>query len=80
MIKITTTDLKTNLGKYLALAEQEDIVITRSGKSVVKISGIKQDKVKDIESLFGVVPWNGEDIDIKQVKSERLAKKYESLD
>ena len=80
MIQITATDFKANLGKYLALAEREDVVITKSGKSVVKLSGIKQDKVKDIESLFGIIPWNGEDIDVKQFKEERLAKKYESLD
>jgi prevent-host-death family protein len=79
MLQITATDFKTNLGKYLALAEQEDIIITKSGKSVVKLSGIKQDKETEIESLFGIIPWNGEDIDIKKVKTERLAKKYESL-
>jgi len=80
MIQITATDFKANLGKYLALAEREDIVITKSGKSVVKLSGVKQDKVKDMESLFGIIPWNGEDIDLKQVKAERLMAKYESLD
>jgi len=79
MIQITATDFKANFGKYLKQAEREDIVITKSGKSVVKLSGIKQDKVKDIESLFGIIPWDGEDIDIKQLKAERLAKKYESL-
>lgn len=80
MIQITATDFKANLGKYLALAEREEIIITKSGKSIVKLSGIKQDKVKDMESLFGIVPWNGEDIDIKKLRSERLMKKYESLD
>jgi len=80
VIQITATDFKANLGKYLALAEREDIVITKSGKSVVKLSGVKQDKVKDMESLFGIIPWNGEDIDLKQVKAERLMAKYESLD
>lgn len=79
MIQITATDLKSNLGKYLALAEREDVIITKSGKSIAILSGIKQDKVKDMESLFGIVPWNGEDIDIKKCKAERLAKKYESL-
>ena len=79
MIQITATDFKANFGKYLSHAEREDIVITKSGKSVVKLTGIKQDKVKDIESLFGIIPWDGKDIDIKQLKAERLAKKYESL-
>jgi prevent-host-death family protein len=80
MLQITATDLKANLGKYLSLAQKEEIVITKSGKSVVMLSAIKQDKVKAIESLFGVVQWNGEDNDIKQTKAERLIKKYESLD
>ena len=78
MLQITATEFKADLGKYIALAEREDVVITKSGKSIVKITGIKQDKVKDIESLFGCVPWDGEDIDIKQFKAERLTKKYEN--
>ena len=31
-MSITATELKTNLGKYLMLAEKEDIYITRNGK------------------------------------------------
>ena len=80
MRQVTATEFKANFGKYTELAEREDILITKSGKSVLKVSAVKQDKVKDMESLFGVVPWNGEDIDIKQIKAERLAKKNESLD
>jgi len=80
MLQITATELKANLSKYLTLAEREDVVITKSGKSVAKIIGITQDKVNDIESLFGCIPWNGEEIDIKQFKAERLSKKYESID
>ena len=80
MIQITATDFKANFGKYLALVEQEDIIITKSGKGIVKLSSVKPDKVKDMESLFGIIPWDGVDIDDKQFKSERLAKKYESRD
>ena len=35
---ITATELKNNLGKYLLLAETEDIFITRNGKVVAKLS------------------------------------------
>ncbi len=80
MIQITATDFKANFGKYLALAEREDIEITKSGKTVYKLSLVKPDKVKDMESLFGSIPWDGEDIDVKKIKAERLAEKYESLD
>ena len=80
MLQITATDFKTNFGKYLTLAEQENILITKSGKSVVMLSGIKTDKVSDMKSLFGSVPYNGEAIDPKAYKAERLVKKYENLD
>jgi len=79
MLQITATDFKANFGKYLSLVELEDIVIIKNGKSIAKLSGVKQDKVKEIESLFGIVPWNGMKTDIKKLKAERLAKKYESL-
>ena len=42
---ITATELKTNLGKYLMLAETEDIYITRNGKVVAKLSNPYQDRV-----------------------------------
>ena len=35
-MSITATELKSNLGKYLKLAENEDIFITRNGKVVAK--------------------------------------------
>ena len=37
-MSITATELKSNLGKYLMLAETEDIYITRNGKVVAKLS------------------------------------------
>ena len=37
-MSITATELKINLGKYLMLAETEDIYITRNGKVVAKLS------------------------------------------
>jgi prevent-host-death family protein len=80
MTQVTATEFKANFNKYLSLAEREDVVITKSGKSIVTLSRFKQSKVKRMESLFGIVPWDGKDIDIKQLKAERLAQKYESLD
>ena len=37
-MSITATELKTNLGKYLQLAESEDILITKNGKVVAMLS------------------------------------------
>ena len=50
---ITATELKTNLGKYLILAETEDIYITRNGKVVAKLSNPYQDKTFKFTGLKG---------------------------
>lgn len=55
-MSITATELKTNLGKYLMLAETEDIYITRNGKVVAKLSNPYQDRVDVAKSLFGILP------------------------
>ncbi len=52
---ITATDLRENLGKYLSLAENEDIYITRNGKLVAKLTNPKLDRVVMAKSLFGVL-------------------------
>ena len=55
-MSITATELKLNLGKYLKLAEDEDIYITRNGKIVAKLSNPNADRVKMAKSLLGVIP------------------------
>jgi len=76
MIQITTTDLKANLSKYLALVGREDIHITQNG---LDIAVLIAPKTKNwVDELTGIIP--AEDIDIKQMRMERLVAKYESLD
>ena len=66
---ITATELKTNLGKYLILAETEDIYITRNGKVVAKLSNPYQDRVDVAKSLFGVL---SNDMTLEEAREERL--------
>ena len=70
-MSITATELKTNLSKYLMLAEKEDIYITRNGKVVAKLTNPYQDRVDMAKSLFGVLPA---DITLEESKKERLNK------
>jgi prevent-host-death family protein len=37
-MRVNTTDLQNAFGKYLSLAEKEDIIITKNGKSVAKLT------------------------------------------
>lgn len=68
-MSITATELKKNLGKYLALARSEDIYITRNGTVVAKLSNPNQDRVDMARSLFGILPA---DVTLEDARQERL--------
>jgi len=68
-MSITATELKMNLGKYLLMAETEDIYITRNGKIIAKLSNPNQDRVDMAKSLFGIIPA---DITLEVAREERL--------
>ncbi len=66
---ITDTEFKMNFGKYLMLAETEDIYITKNGKVVAKLTNPNQDRVDIANSLFGILPA---DISVEDARNERL--------
>lgn len=70
-MSITATELKLNLGKYLRLAESEDIFITRNGKVVAKLSNPNADRVEMARSLLGIIPA---DITQEEARAERTSK------
>ncbi len=70
-MSITATELKLNLGKYLQLAESEDIYITRNGRVVAKLTNPYQNRVDAVKSLLGVLPA---DISLEEARDERLSK------
>ena len=70
---ITASEFSSNLDKYLALAENEDIYISRNGKVSVKLVSSRQDKVEAMQSLLGCIPA---DITLEDAKEERLRQKY----
>ena len=70
---ITSTELKANLGKYLDLANTQDITITRVGKESLKLVNPNRDKIKVLRSLVGIVPTDV-DTDLDSIREERLSK------
>lgn len=70
-MSITATELKNNLGKYLLIAEKEDIYITRNGRVVAKLTAPYQNKLDTVEELFGSIP---SDITFEEAMNERLDK------
>ena len=78
-MQIALSDLKVNVGKYVDLAETEEIIITKYGKPAAKIVRFDKvpwylksipEKVTSVEQLFGTLP---DDIDLDDVKAGRLA-------
>ena len=68
-MSITATELKKNLGKYLALSSTEDIYITRNGKVVAMLSNPFRDRVDMAKSLFGILPA---DVTLEEFRDKRL--------
>ena len=79
-MQIALSDLKINVGKYIDLADTEDIIITKYGKPAAKIVRFDKTpwylrevpkKITSIEQLFGTLPG---DVDLDDVRTERLTK------
>jgi prevent-host-death family protein len=77
---IALSDLKVNVGRYIDLAETEDVIITKYGKPAAKIVRFDKEpwylkrmpeKIASVEQLFGTLP---NDIDLDDIRMERLSK------
>ena len=80
-MQVTVTAFKSNLDKYLNLAETEDIWITKNGKIYRKLVNPNFSNVAAFSgALAGLLPA---DYDRKAIREERLAEmmeKYAALD
>ena len=66
---VSSTDMQNNFGKYLELASEQEIVITKNGLPVARLLGMKGTVSFLSDRLVGLVP---RDIDEDSAKSERL--------
>ena len=68
---VTATEFKTNFGKYLDLITQEDIFITRNGKTIAKVVNPHTSAVDSLRGMLKDIP---SDIDLDSLREERLSK------
>ena len=54
------------------LSVQEDIYITKNGRTIAKLTNPNQSRVDTAKSLFGILPQGA---DIEEAREERLAAK-----
>lgn len=77
-MQVALSELKINVGKYVDIAEREDVYITRNGKQVAKLVGINRDRVADMKSLFGIAKLPSEydnptyDPNYEKLRDERV--------
>jgi prevent-host-death family protein len=67
---ITTTEVQNNFGKYLKLAVEEDIIITRNGKKIARLSkyeGKEKEQTKVKEKIHSY-NYNGIEVSYEEFK------------
>lgn len=69
MTQISVSELKTNAGKYVTMAQTQDILITKNGKLIARLTTAKPDKVAAAKALFGILP---SDVNADEAREERL--------
>ena len=69
-MKIAATEFKSNFGYYLKLVEKEDILITKNGKTVARMSNPRISAVDKLNGILkGKIP---EDADRRWIREARL--------
>ena len=72
MTQISVSELKTNAGKYVTMAKDQDIQITKNGKIVAKLVTAKPDKKAAFQHLMSLFPEGGLDLDPEKIREERI--------
>ena len=73
MTQVSVSELKTNAGKYVTMAQDQDILITKNGKVVAKIVSAKPDKRAAwgrLTDIFKDIQLS--DAEIESAREERL--------
>lgn len=78
---VNATEFKTRVGKYLEIVDKEEVVITRNGREVAKLVPITKKGTPNADFLYGLLADSEEkDMTKKQIRGERVNKKYGNID
>lgn len=67
---VNSTEVQNNFGKYLDLASDQEIVITRNGLPIARLVGVKSSISFLSDRLVGLVPA---DVNEESARNERLS-------
>lgn len=71
---VTSTEFKLNLGRYLDLVSQEEIIITKNGRRIAKLVPDEEDLISVAQSLFGIAA--NVNLADNKLKEERIKDRY----
>ncbi|HEX2954435.1 MAG TPA: hypothetical protein VHR47_10700, partial [Bacillota bacterium] len=74
VLLLLANGFEENMGKYLALANSEDIIITKNGKQVARLTGVHNTAMLT-DSLIGIIPDSS--VNLTTLREERL-ERYEN--
>jgi antitoxin (DNA-binding transcriptional repressor) of toxin-antitoxin stability system len=67
---VSVTEFKSEIDRYLELAGEEKIVITKDGRNIAQLAPVPRDKLAILESLTGILPPTANE---EEAREERLA-------
>lgn len=70
---VTATELKSHLGKYLDAATTQDLIITKNGKTIARLTSPASHKLAMLDELAGVAAHAG-NVNEDAIRQERLAR------
>jgi prevent-host-death family protein len=68
---VTSTDMQNNFGKYLEMAKDEEIVITRNGLPVARLLDMNSTVSFLSDKLAGLIPLDASEETAKQERLQR---------
>lgn len=71
-MRVTATEFKMNMGKYIELASTENIIITRNGKDVALVTSVEGARRSELRSLQGII--SDPNVSREAIREERLGK------
>lgn len=70
-MEISIAELSKNTDKYVNMANEQEIFITRDGMPAARLVSIENPKVKSLKELIGLLP---SDLDTEKLRLERILK------
>ncbi|MBS3900719.1 MAG: type II toxin-antitoxin system prevent-host-death family antitoxin [Dethiobacter sp.] len=75
-MRVSATELKMNMGKYIERAATEDIIITKNGRDIALLTNVENKKKDALKSLRGII--KGVNITRAEIREERLGRYNEN--